>query len=71
MTGEPTYLELGVPDPARALAFYRSVLGWELDPAAGGEVLGPVSDSGGFGRWAECRDDQGVRFGLRQPTSPG
>ena len=51
-----------VADLEAALAAVRS---------AGGEVLGPVSDSGGFGRWAECRDDQGVRFGLRQPTSPG
>jgi predicted enzyme related to lactoylglutathione lyase len=36
--------------------------------AAGGEVVSPATDSPGFGRWAECRDDQGVRFGLRQPS---
>jgi predicted enzyme related to lactoylglutathione lyase len=48
-----------VPDIDAALA---AVL------TAGGEVVSPVTDSAGFGRWAECRDDQGVRFGLRQPT---
>jgi hypothetical protein len=29
-------------------------------------LVGEVQDSEGFGRWVECRDDQGVRFGLRQ-----
>ena len=109
MTGEPSYIELGVPDAARAVAFYGAVLGWAVDPSAGmtqietptlsigihagdpdahfevlfavpdiegalaavsaaaGEVVSQVTDSPGFGRWAECRDDQGVRFGLRQP----
>jgi uncharacterized protein len=111
MTGEPSYLELGVADAGRALAFYGAVLGWTVDPAAamtqvdtatlsigihggdpaahfevmfaigdldaalaavrssGGEVIGQISDSPGFGRWAECRDDQGVRFGLRELPS--
>jgi predicted enzyme related to lactoylglutathione lyase len=110
MTGAPSYVELGVPDADRALAFYGAVLGWSVDPgagmaqidtptlsigihggdsaahfevmfavadldatlsalhAAGGEVLGAVNDSPGFGRWVECRDDQGVRFGLREVT---
>ena len=110
MTGEPSYLELGVPDAERAVAFYSAVLGWAVDPtagmtqvdtsslsigihggdpgthfevlfavadidaalaavtAAGGTIVSPITDSPGFGRWAECRDDQGVRFGLRQPT---
>lgn len=109
MTGEPSYIELGVPDADRALAFYGAVLGWAVDAsagmtqvetptlsigihggdpgthfevmfavsdidaaldtvqAAGGAVVSPVTDSPGFGRWAECRDNQGVRFGLRQP----
>ena len=31
-----------------------------------GTVLGDVHDSPGFGTWAECADDQGTRFGLRQ-----
>lgn len=34
--------------------------------ALGGQVTGEVHDSTGFGRWAECADDQGVRFGLRE-----
>jgi uncharacterized protein len=110
MTGAPSYIELGVPDADRAVAFYGAVLGWTVDAGAGmtqvetptlsigihggdpgthfevmfavpdidaalaavlttgGEVVSPVTDSAGFGRWAECRDDQGVRFGLRQPT---
>lgn len=113
MTGEPSYLELGVPDVDRAIAFYGAVLGWAVDPAAGmneirtptlnvgihggdpaahfevlfrvpdldaaltavgaggGEVLGKVNESPGFGRWAECRDDQGVRFGLREVAAGG
>jgi uncharacterized protein len=111
MAGEPSYIELGVADAGRALAFYGAVLGWTVDPAAGmtqvdtptlsigihggdseahfevmfavgdldaalasvgssgGAVIGPVADSPGFGRWAECRDDQGVRFGLRELPS--
>lgn len=31
-----------------------------------GGTAGEAHDSPGFGRWAECTDDQGVRFGLRQ-----
>jgi uncharacterized protein len=111
MTGQPSYIELGVPNADRALAFYGAVLGWSVDPgagiaqvdtptlsigihggdpeahfevmfavpdldaalsalrAAGGETIGAVTDSPGFGRWAECRDDQGVRFGLREVNS--
>lgn len=32
----------------------------------GGGTVSEVNDSPGFGRWVECADDQGVRFGLRQ-----
>jgi uncharacterized protein len=113
MSGEPSYLELGVPDVAAARAFYGALLGWEpqamgggasvatptlgigihggdderhfevffavpdLDAAMGqvvslgGALIGDVHDSEGFGRWVECRDDQGVRFGLRQAVDPG
>jgi uncharacterized protein len=109
MPGEPSYVELGIPDVEAARRFYGSLLGWapsevgaggqvetrtlpigihgndpealfelfftvdDLDAAAaqvielGGSVLGEINDSGEFGRWVECRDDQGVRFGLRQP----
>ena len=35
----------------------------------GGKVIGDVHDNPDFGRWAECVDDQGVRFGLRQSPS--
>lgn len=36
--------------------------------AAGGTAADPgKEEEGGFGRFSECRDDQGVRFGLRQP----
>ncbi len=34
--------------------------------AAGGKADEPGPEQEGFGRFAECRDDQGVRFGLRQ-----
>lgn len=108
MTGEPTYLELGVPDADAARAFYGRLLGWQpsggrgpgqvdtptlpvgihdRDPSRsllvffavddldaslgrvtglGGTVTGDVHVDPGFGRWAVCADDQGVRFGLRQ-----
>ncbi|HKE18966.1 MAG TPA: VOC family protein [Kofleriaceae bacterium] len=36
--------------------------------AAGGTADDPGPEQPGFGRFAECRDDQGVRFGLRQLT---
>src|SRR5919107_3061364 len=35
MSGEPSYIELGVPDADRAVTFYRAVLGWVVDPSAG------------------------------------
>jgi predicted enzyme related to lactoylglutathione lyase len=106
--GEPTYIELGVPDVAAARKFYRGLLGWkvssrsgpgsvdtatldigihdedderhfqvffavtDLDKARakitklGGATIGEVHDESDFGRWIECMDDQGVRFGLRE-----
>lgn len=33
--------------------------------AAGGKADDPGPEQEGFGRFTECRDDQGVRFGLR------
>jgi predicted enzyme related to lactoylglutathione lyase len=109
MTGEASYIELGVRDADAARAFYGGLLGWQasgdngpgqvdfpmlsigihdgddssifevffsiadLDASLaqvvqfGGRVTSEVNESPGFGRWAECADDQGVRFGLRQP----
>jgi predicted enzyme related to lactoylglutathione lyase len=106
--GEPSHLELGVPDADAARAFYGGLLGWtasgpsgpglvetpalsvgihdgdssalfevfftvaDLDASLarvnelGGTVLGDMHEGGDFGRWAECQDDQGTRFGLRQ-----
>ena len=111
MTGEPTYLELGVPDANAARTFYAAVLGWapsegsgpgqvdtqtlgigihdrdeerhfevffavdDLEAAlgrvtdCGGSIKSEVHESPGFGRWVECADDQGVRFGLRQQSA--
>lgn len=34
----------------------------------GGQRVSEVhAENAAFGTWVECRDDQGVRFGLRQP----
>ncbi|MEO7285867.1 MAG: VOC family protein [Jatrophihabitantaceae bacterium] len=108
MAGEPSYLELGVPDVQAARAFFGALFGWQIqdqgsggsvqtptlgigihgsDPAAhfevffavtdladsidrltglGGSTVSEINDSDGFGRWVECRDPQGVRFGLRE-----
>jgi predicted enzyme related to lactoylglutathione lyase len=105
--GQPSYIELGVPDTAAARVFYGRLLGWP-DPSGdgpqevttptldiglhsgdaqahfqvffavediysslekvvelGGRVVRPVQDVPHFGAFAECADDQGVRFGLR------
>ena len=108
MTGEPSYVELGVPDADRARAFYGALLGWQVsgesgpghvetptlhiglhadDPAAelllflavddltaslaeldrlGGTRHGDVVNDAGFGLFAVCSDNQGVRFALHQ-----
>jgi len=110
MTGQPTYIELGVSDADAARTFYGGLLGWtpsgstgpgqvetpslnvgihdndesalfevffevdDLDAALvrvaelGGKVISDVHDNPDFGRWAECADNQGVRFGLRQTS---
>ena len=106
MTGEPSFVELGVRDADAAKRFYGALFGWQpvgpgqVDTATlsigihggddathfevffavddleaacakvaelGGRLTGTVNDAPGFGRWVECADDQGVRFGLRQP----
>jgi len=50
------YVYFGVPDVAAAAARVR---------AAGGEAEEPV-DEPGFGRFVNCVDPGGIRFGLRQ-----
>lgn len=110
MTGQPTYLELGVPDADAARRFYGQLLGWQPgghmgggnvstssldvgihgnDPGAellvffsvddldasiadltrlGGHIHGDIVSDEGFGRFAVCTDNQGVRFALHQAT---
>lgn len=47
MTGQPTYIELGVPDADRARAFYRTLLGWQPSGTDGpGNVETPTLDIG-------------------------
>lgn len=48
-----------VPDIESAAARVREL---------GGEVEGPL-DEPGFGRFCNCRDPQGLRFGLHQPAT--
>jgi hypothetical protein len=107
MTGEPSYIELGVRDADAATSFYGGLFGWrpagpgQVDTATlsigihggddgshfevffavadleqaiakvgelGGRLVSEINETPGFGRWIECADDQGMRFGLRQPS---
>ncbi|MBO0693981.1 MAG: VOC family protein [Acidimicrobiaceae bacterium] len=49
-TGDISYISLGVPDLARAKAFYGRVLGWQFDPGrldpAGGQVENVIPQIG-------------------------
>ncbi|QCH25221.1 VOC family protein [Mycobacteroides salmoniphilum] len=49
----------GVPDIEAAVSSVREL---------GGEAEDPGPEEPDFGRFAFCRDDQGVRFGLHQPA---
>ncbi|MBA0045669.1 VOC family protein [Mycobacterium sp. NPDC050853] len=49
----------GVPDIQAAVLSVRKL---------GGEAEDPGPEEPDFGRFAFCRDDQGVRFGLHQPA---
>jgi predicted enzyme related to lactoylglutathione lyase len=113
MNGQPTHIEIGVPDTERAQKFYGELFGWEFDATANGarvstggipaglhrdergpellvfysvpdldraarrivELGGEVDDAGDeseAGRWLySCRDDQGVTFGLHEPSAAG
>lgn len=72
MSGQPSHIEIGVPDTARAQKFYGGLD--DIDEAArrivelGGEV-DEAGEEGESGRWLySCRDDQGVTFGLHEPS---
>jgi predicted enzyme related to lactoylglutathione lyase len=61
-------------DPSSLLEIFFAV--HDLDAAIarltelGGQTVSEVrAENPSFGSWVECRDDQGVRFGLRQPPS--
>jgi uncharacterized protein len=68
-------LDIGIHDDDEASHFevFFAVDELELSLAKvlelGGKAVSEVHDNPGFGRWVECSDDQGVRFGLREPTS--
>jgi uncharacterized protein len=111
MQGPVSFIELGVPNGAKARDFFGRLLDWpaqdrgsdnylfetspvqvglhpndprasmivyfavpDLDAAVarvrslGGQAGDPGADEEGFGRFVECRDDQGVVFGLRQAS---
>jgi predicted enzyme related to lactoylglutathione lyase len=68
-------LDVGIHDrdPSSLLEVFFTVN--DLDSAIarlaalGGRTVSEVhAQNASFGRWVECQDDQGVRFGLRQPT---
>ena len=67
-------LDIGIHDrdPSSLLEVFFNVK--DLDSAVtrvtelGGQTISEVhAENASFGRWVECQDDQGVRFGLRQP----
>jgi predicted enzyme related to lactoylglutathione lyase len=51
------YVFFEVPDLEQAIARVRD---------AGGEAEPPTTETPGFGRFSNCRDPQGIRFGLNQ-----
>jgi predicted enzyme related to lactoylglutathione lyase len=50
MTGEPTWFEIGVADPARARSFYGSLFGWHFTPGPNGKgsVIATAGLAGGL-----------------------
>jgi predicted enzyme related to lactoylglutathione lyase len=67
-------LDIGIHDGDDAALFEVFFAVEDLDAALeqvaalGGRVTSEVHDSAGYGRWAECADNQGVRFGLRETS---
>jgi uncharacterized protein len=57
--GTPTWIDLGIPDLDRAMAFYRALFGWEFD--AGPEETG---------RYATCLLDGRAAAGLAPNPDP-
>jgi uncharacterized protein len=68
-------LEIGIHDGDEAAHFEVFFTIEDLDASLakvlelGGQAMSGVHDNSAFGRWVECADDQGVRFGLREPAS--
>jgi predicted enzyme related to lactoylglutathione lyase len=60
--GQQIYVFFEVPNLEEAIATVR---------AAGGEADPPMSEEPGFGRFSNCRDPQGIRFGLHQRAADG
>jgi predicted enzyme related to lactoylglutathione lyase len=65
MQGNVSFLELGTSDTERSRPFFERVFGWTFREA-GGEADPPAPEEPGFGRFSNCRDPQGIRFGLHQ-----
>jgi len=75
--GQVSFLEIGSRDGAATRAFFgavfngpRHVEAWFQTPrirAAGGEAQAPTNGPG-FGRFVQCVDPGGVRFGLHQAS---
>jgi predicted enzyme related to lactoylglutathione lyase len=58
--GPQIYVFFQVPNLAQAMATVRN---------AGGEADLPMAEEPGFGKFSNCRDPQGIRFGLHQRPS--
>jgi predicted enzyme related to lactoylglutathione lyase len=80
MAGEQAWVEtptirggLHDGDPDRRIDVFFTVDDIDSAVAAvrelGGHADEPGPEESGFGRFAFCRDDQGVRFGLHQPPT--
>ena len=59
--GTPSWVDIGIPDPAGAKEFYGKLLGWQ------GEDLGP--DAGGYGMFT-LRGKQVAGYGPQQNPGP-
>ena len=48
MSGELSFFELGVEDPARGRAFYEAAFGWSFEPSGGGFGIRTPTIAGGL-----------------------